>query len=164
MLDVPDDVLEDDDGVVHHEAHGQGQRHEREVVDGVAEGVHAGEGAEDGHRQGEARDDRGGDVPQEEEDHQHHERDGEQEGELDVAHRGADGDRSVVEDVEVDGRGQLGLEDREDLLDRVHHLDGVGTGLALDGQNHRALVVVPGGDLVGLHAVEHGAELFEPDR
>jgi hypothetical protein len=36
--------------------------------------------------------------------------------------------------------------------------------MALDRQDDRALVVVPGGDLVGMHAVEHAAELFEPDR
>jgi hypothetical protein len=48
--------------------------------------------------------------------------------------------------------------------DRVDDLDGVGARLALDRQDHRALVVVPAGDLVGLHAVDDAPELLEPHR
>ncbi len=37
FLDVARDVLDHDDGVVHHEAGGDGQRHQRQVVDRKAE-------------------------------------------------------------------------------------------------------------------------------
>ena len=143
VLHVPHDVLQHHDGVVHHEAHGEGEGHEREVVDGVAEHLHRRECPHDREGQREARDDGGRDVPQEEEDDQDHERDGEKQGELDVLDRRADGNGPVVEDVEVDGGGQLGREAGQDLLDRIHDLDGVGAGLALDGQDDRALVLVP---------------------
>ena len=40
LLDVAHDVLEHDDGVVDHEADRDGQRHQREVVEAVAEQIH----------------------------------------------------------------------------------------------------------------------------
>ena len=73
-LDVARDVLQHDDGVVDHEADAQRERHQRDVVQAVAEQVHHREGADDRHRQRDRRDDRGGDVAQEEEDHHHHQR------------------------------------------------------------------------------------------
>ena len=163
-LHVADDVLEHHDGVVHDEAHGERQRHQREVVDRVAQHVHDHERADDGHGQRQARDDRRRDVPQEEEDDEDDEGDGEEQGELHVVHRVADRDRAVVEDVEVHRGGELGLEHGEDLPDRVHHLDGVGAGLALDGEDDRPVVVVPARDLVVLHAVDDAPELLEADR
>ena len=73
-LHVADDVLEHDDGVVDHEADRQRQRHQRQVVEAVAERVHHRERADDRERQRQARDERRRDVAQEQEDHQHDER------------------------------------------------------------------------------------------
>ena len=73
-LDVAHDVLQHHDGVVHDEADGEGERHQREVVEAVAEQVHHRERADDRERQREAGNDGGRDVAQEEEDHQHHQR------------------------------------------------------------------------------------------
>ena len=50
-LDVADDVLQHDDGVVDDEADRQRQRQQRQVVQAVAEHVHDGEGADDRDRQ-----------------------------------------------------------------------------------------------------------------
>src|SRR5439155_933340 len=47
--------------------------------------------------------------------------------------------------------------------DRVHDLDGVRPRLALDGEDHGPLVVVPARDLAGLHAVDNAPQLLEPD-
>ena len=49
-LDVPHDVLQHHDGVVHHEPDRQDQRHHREVVQAVVEQVHHGERADDRER------------------------------------------------------------------------------------------------------------------
>ena len=76
----------------------------------------------------------------------------------------ADGDRAVVERDEVQRRRQRLAEGRQQRADVVHDLDGVGAGLALDGQDHRALVAVPRGDLVGLDAVDDAAQLLQPHR
>ena len=45
-LQMAGDVLDDDDGIVNHKTGGDGQRHERQIVDAVAEQVHSAEGAD----------------------------------------------------------------------------------------------------------------------
>ncbi len=75
-LHVPDDVLQHDDRVVDDEADRERQRHQREVVEAVAERPHHGERADDRERQRQAGDDRRGQVPQEQEDDHHDEEDG----------------------------------------------------------------------------------------
>ena len=57
---------------------------------------------------------------------------------------------------------------REQVLDAVGNGDGVGAGLALDGEDDGAAVelvfVEPGGGLVVFHAVDDGAEFIQPHR
>jgi hypothetical protein len=156
-----DDVLQHDHGVVHHEADAERERHQRDDVDRVAERVHDGERPHDRQRHRQAGDQRGRDVAQEDEDDQHHQADGQQQRELHVVHGLADRRRPVVDDVQAHRGRQLLAERRQQRAHRVHHLDGVGAGLPLDGQHHRAVVVEPAGHLVGLHAVDDLAELVQ---
>ena len=51
LLDMSNHVLEHHDGVVDHEAGGDGKRHERQVVDAVMQEVHRPESTEDRDRQ-----------------------------------------------------------------------------------------------------------------
>src|SRR6185369_8482291 len=82
LLDVPHNVLDHHDGVVHHEAGGNSQRHQREVVEAVPHQVHYGKSPHQRHGHGHTRNDGGGDVAQEEEDHHHHQAHREQQLEL----------------------------------------------------------------------------------
>ena len=50
VFEMAGDVLHHHDGVVHHEAGGDGERHQREVVERVAEQVHHGKGSDEGDR------------------------------------------------------------------------------------------------------------------
>ena len=100
-------------------------------------------------------------AAQEEEDHHHHEREGDDERELHVVHRVADRDRPVVEQVQLDGLRQRGLEARQQRQDVLGHLDRVRARLALDRQDDRALVDVPGRGLVVLDAVDGRADLAQ---
>ncbi len=143
LLDVARDVLDHHDRVVHHEAGGDGERHQRQVVEAVAEHVHDAEGADQGQRHRHAGDDGGGERAQEEEDHHHHERDGEQQLELHVVHRGADGGGAVGEHRDVDGRRQRGAELRQQRRHLVDHADDVRPRLALDVDDHRRRLVHP---------------------
>ena len=59
VFEVAGDVLDDHDGVVHHEAGGDGQRHQRQIVEAVAQQVHHAEGADQRHGHGDAGDERG---------------------------------------------------------------------------------------------------------
>ena len=128
------DVLEHDDGVVDHEAHGDGQRHQGQVVQAVAERVHHAEGADERHGQGDARDQGRAQVAQEGEDHQDDQDDGQDQGELDVGERGPDGLGPVAQDLDADRGGNGRLELRQGGLDPVHGLDDVGARLLEDGQ------------------------------
>jgi len=111
-LHVARDVLEHHDRVVDHETHAQRQRHQRQVVQAVAEDVHERESADDRQRQREARDEGRGDAAEEHKDDQHDEHEREQQRELDVAHRFADRLRAIVERGELDRRRQLCLKGR----------------------------------------------------
>ena len=104
LLHVAGDVLEHDDRVIDHEPRRNGQRHEGEVVQVVAEEVHDAEGADKGDRDGDGRDDGGADIPQEGEDHQDHEAEGDQKADLDIPEGAADRRRPVLDDGEIDRR------------------------------------------------------------
>jgi len=106
------------------------------------------------HRQRQARDRGRPKAAEEEEDHHHHERKRDDERGLHVVHRVADRDRPVVEQVQLDGFRQRRFEARQQRQDVLGHLDRVGARLALDRQDDRALVDVPGRGLVVLDAVD----------
>ena len=162
-LDVADDVFEHHDRIVDDEAHGEREGEQREVVDAVAAEMHHDERAEDRDRHGDARDDRGGEGAEEEEDYQHHENDREDEGELHLGDGLADRARAVDDDVQVDGGGQLLAERGQERLHGVDDLDGIGARLAAHLEIDRAVAVEPAGGFVALHAVDDLAEISEAD-
>ena len=66
-FEMAGDIFQHDDGVVDDEAGRDGQRHQRQNVEAEAEQIHAAERAENGDRHGDAGDERGADVAQEQE-------------------------------------------------------------------------------------------------
>ena len=164
-LDMPDDVLQHDDGIVHHEADGKDQGHHGQVVQAVVQQVHHGEGSDDGERQRQAGDDGRRHVAQKQEDHHHHQAQRQRHGELHVVIAFADGVRTVVENVHAYRRRQFLLEQRQQVLHAVRHRDGIGAGLALDGQDDGAAIefagVIPGRGFVVLHRIDNGAQLLQ---
>ena len=164
LLDVADDVLEHDDGVVDHQAHRQGQRQQRDVVDRIAEQIHGAESRDDRDRHRHARDRGRAQAAQEQVDHQDHQPHGDQQRDLDVVDRGADRCRAVVEHVDAARGAQLRVELRQHGLDPVDHRHGVGAGLALDGQHQRALAVEAARLLRVLDRIDHPREVAQADR
>ena len=79
---VPGDVLDHDDGVVHDKARRDGEGHQGKVIETEPQKIHGAEGADEGKGHGNARDERGREVAQKEEDHHDHERHGEHQLEL----------------------------------------------------------------------------------
>ena len=69
-FEMAGDVFHDHDGVVDHEAGGDGERHQREIVEAVAEQVHDGEGADERDGHGDAGDQGGARAAQEKKDDQ----------------------------------------------------------------------------------------------
>ena len=84
---MTDDILQHDDGVVDHKADRKGEGHEGEVIQAVTEQIHDCKGADDRHRQSQAGDHGGGEIAQEEEDHEHDQADGQNQGKLHVVNR-----------------------------------------------------------------------------
>ena len=83
-----------------------------------------------------------------------------------VGDRFAHGRRLVAQHVEVHRLGQLFLKGGEERAHPVHHLDGVGAGLLLDGEHDGAgspaVLVVPARHPPVLHAVDHLREFAHP--
>ena len=44
-FEIARNVLDHHDGVIHHKASGDGERHERKIVEAIAQGIHDAEGA-----------------------------------------------------------------------------------------------------------------------
>ena len=128
LFEVAGDVLNDHDGVVDDKASGDGERHQRQVVDGVAEQIHHAEGADERKRHGDGGNDGGPDLAQEEEDDEHDEKNADDERNLDVVNAGADGGGAVDRHVHLDRGWDIGLQARHLLQDRVDRVDDIGAG------------------------------------
>ena len=140
-LDVAGHVLDHDDGVVDHEADRDRDGHERQVVEAEACDPHAGDGAGERQRHRDTGRERRRRAAQEQEHHAHHERAGDQQGDLDVAHRGADRHGAVGEDRDVDAGRDPPSQLRQERFHAVYRLDDVGRGLLRhDQQNGRPFV------------------------
>src|SRR5712672_2231855 len=148
LFEVTNDVFDHHNGIVDHEADPDRERHERQIVEAIAEFIQHRESTDERKRHGDGRNDRRPEVTQEHEDHHHHECDRQDQRELDVGNRGADGGRAVGCDRHLDGRRERSLELRQHCLYGVHRLDDVGTGHTLNGENDGALLVEPAGHQV----------------
>src|SRR5579872_5737491 len=139
---MPGGVLHHDDGVVHHEPRGDGERHQREVVERIAKQVHRTEGADQRDGYYYRRDQGRAVAVQEHVDHQDDHGNGDQQRLFHLTQGGADGDRAI------EGHGQIDLgidrsaQQGELGFDRVHDLDHVGAGLLIDLHRDGGFAVV----------------------
>jgi hypothetical protein len=90
-LDVPGDILDHNDGIVYHEARGDRQRHQRQVVQTEPRERQSAEGTDQGQRHGDAWYDRRRQVAQEEKDYHHDQRHCQYQLKLDVFDRSTNG-------------------------------------------------------------------------
>ncbi len=163
-FDVPDDVLDHHDGVVDDEADGDGDSHQRQVVDAVAQKTHHPERAGDrqGNRRG--RDQRRPHAAQEQEHHQHDQCDGEQQRALNVAQARTDRLRSVVDHLRRHRGRQSRFEFRQHAANLVHGVDDVEARLLVNVDNDRAVALNPRGLLHVLNAVHSSADITHAHR
>jgi hypothetical protein len=142
LLLVPVRVLQHDDRVVHHDADRERKREQGEVVDREAQEVHDREGGHDGRGNREAGDDRGAEIPEEDEDDHHHQSRGDEQGLLGLLDRPLDEDRLVESGVDVDAGRERLLDPGQLRPDQLGHRDDVGLGLPhhADRDRRRPLV------------------------
>ena len=162
-LVMADDVLQHDDRVVDDEADRDGQGHQAEIVEAVAEQVHRRQRAGDRQRQRRGRDRRRAQAAQEQQHDEKHQRGGEGNGVLRLVDRGADGRGAVVDDRDVDAGRHPSLQLRQHGAHAFGHLDDVGLIVLADVEQHGGLAIVPSGqpDILrpGADAGD-GAELY----
>ena len=162
VLDVAIDVLHYHDGIVDDEAHRDGERHQRQIVEAKPGEIHDRGGAEQREGHDQARYDGDAEIAQEQEDHEHHEADGDAEGELHVLDGSADRRGSVGKDIDGDRRWDHRLKPRQRLLDLVDGLDHVGAGLLVNDEKNCGLIVVPGLRVEVLRTVDRMAHVLDP--
>ena len=115
-------VLEKHDGVIDQEPDGQRQRHQRKVVEAVAEKVHEDERQQQRERQGDRRNQGVGAAAEEDEDDHDHEDKSEVERGLDVVDAGDDGLRAIVGREQQNRTGKLRLNRWQQVAHRLGHL------------------------------------------
>ncbi len=143
-FDVTGDVLDHHDGIVHHETRGDGERHEREIVEREAEQVHDRQRPHQRQRHRQAGDQCRRHVAQEHEDHAHHQHQRQAQFELHILDGCADGRGPVGQGGYGDARRQRLLQARQGVFDVVHHPDHVGARLALHVHDQGRRAVGPG--------------------
>ncbi len=163
-FDVARDVFDHHDGVVHHEAGGDGQRHEGEGVDRKAEQIHRAESAHQRQRHCGSRNEGGAHAAQEHEDHQHHQQHGQQQLELHVGNGRADGHGAVGQHRELRGGGKLRLQAGQQLVNRIDHGDDIGARLALHVDHNAGLAVDQRGLPGVFGARADGGHVAQPHR
>jgi hypothetical protein len=161
---VAGDVLDHDDGVVHDEPGRDRQRHQREVVEAVAQHQHHAERRDQRQRHRDAGDDRRPQRAQEQVDDRHHQAHRQEQGELDVAHRRAHSLRAVRQDRHLDPLGQRSLQAGQQVFDPLGDLDQVRPRLALHVQDDRRVLVGPARQLGVFNPVQHLGDVGEPHR
>ncbi len=148
------DVFHHHDGIVDHETGGDGERHERKIVEAVAEQVHHREGAEQRCRHCDRRNESRARISQKNENHEDHQNDGNDQRALHVADGGADGGGAVEHRWSRRCRRESTLSDDGKLrFDRVDGLNDVGAGLAENDQHYGALAIQISAGADVLHGV-----------
>src|SRR6202030_2859805 len=156
FFEVAIDVLDHHDRIIHHESGGDRERHQRQVVQAVAEQVHHSESTDQREWHSNARDDGRSKIAQKEEDDHHHEGGRQHQLELHIVDRRANRLRTVDEDLSLDRRRHGSLQLRQNCLDAIGHADDVASGLALNIEQNRGRGVNPGRLLHVFSAVDGG--------
>src|SRR5512135_277245 len=155
--------LDHHDGVVHHDPDRQHQREERDQVDRQAEQQHEEEGADQGHRDRQGRDQRRTPVTEEEEDHQGHQHERLEQGVEHLVDGGLQEGGDVVADLIVHtGRERLRLDLLQLLLDLLDDGGGVGAGGLLQDDGGGGVAVDVRVDVVVRGAQFDVGDVLEP--
>ncbi len=161
-LHVAVDVLDHDDGVVHHQSDRQHQRQQRQQVDRIAQRQHRGEGADQRKRHRDHRDRDRTQPAQKQEDHR---TDDQQRLDQRLDHlvdRRLDEFGGVVGDLAGQPGRQLLLDGRQHLAHAARHVEQVGLGRNLDADEQRVLPAEGHIEVVVLGPQRHVGDVLQP--
>ena len=164
VLDMAGDILDYHDRVIDHEAGRDGQRHQREIVEQEARQIHHPQRPRERGQHRRRRNSRRPPALQEQADHHHHQQRRDQQRDLDLVERGADGDGPVGHHFQRNVGGQQRAQAGDLRLQRIDRGDDIGIGLPGDQHLDRALAVEqPHGARV-FRAIEHLGHVRQPHR
>ena len=143
FLDRAFHVFDDHDRVIHDNADGEHQREQRERVQRKAEHLQCRQRADDRHRHGDDRNQRGAPALQEQQHYQHDQGHRFEQGVNHGADRFGHELRGVVDDRIVHAIGKVLLQFDHALAHRVGQFQRVGTRLQKHRHGHGGLVVEP---------------------
>ena len=164
LLQVALDVLQHDDRVVDHEACGDRERHQRQVVQAEAQQVHRAERADDGDGHGDEGDQRRAQIAQEQEHHHRHKAHRDHQRALGVEQRCADCRGAVGGQRQVDIARHCRHQMRQLRLHSVDGIDDVGAGLAEQDDQHGRLAVGEPGVAQILDRILHVGDIGKAHR
>ena len=161
FLDIARDVLNNDDSVIHHEPGGDGERHQRQVVDRKIEEHHHRKGADQRERHGDGGNNGCRNVAQEQINDHHHQCNRQHQLELGVGDRRANVGGTVGKHLHADRFRQAFDQLRQHGADAVGGFDDVGTRLALHVHHDRLLLVGPCPQPAVLRALFYGRHVAQ---
>ena len=154
-------VFKDNDGVVNHDADGQHQAEQGQSIDGVTESEHARERTHNGHGHGDARNQCGSPVLQEEEDDQEDQDHGFHEGMHHFVDGSADEVVRVNRDEQFHAFGKVLLQLVQFGEHAVARGDGVCAGQKPGTAGHGTHVVIPAVNGIVLTAQFHAGYILD---
>ncbi|MNS95252.1 hypothetical protein D3C72_1295010 [compost metagenome] len=161
---MPVNVLHHHDRIVHHKAHGDHDRHQREVVQAEAHDVHQRKAGDQRHTEHCRHDQRGRQLAQEQRHHRHHQHHSDHQGDFHLVQRGADGLGAVDQHLDLHRGGQHRLQRRQRGLNAIHGLDDVGAWLAENHKVHARLRTRPRLNVGIFRTVDDFRDILEVNR
>src|ERR1700751_2185025 len=157
------DVFHDHDRIIDHEAGGDGQSHQRKIVQAIAAQIHDSACTDQGYRDGYGGNQGCAAVAQENEDNQDDQDDGKSERSLDVTDRCADGCGAIQDDGGVNALWNRCLDGRYFSADAVNGFDNIGAGLPENNQQDGTFAVQISSSANILHRVDDVSDIREMD-
>src|ERR1700739_3014256 len=148
------DVFHDHDGIIHDKPGGDGEGHERKIVEAVAAQIHDSACADQGYGDGYCWDQGCAAIAQEDKDNHDDQDDGKSEGSLDVTNRCADGRGAIQDDGGVNALWNRCLHGRNLSADAINGFDNIGARLAENNQQDGAFAVQISGGANVLHRID----------
>ncbi len=165
LLQIARDVLDHDDGVVHHESRRNGERHQREIVETESGQIHHAERSDQRDRNGDAGNQRGSHASQEDEHHQNHQddRNAHALSRCRARTRGWSWSGPCMTWVLMDC-GMAASNCGSAARIAIHGVDDVGAGLPENDQQHGGLAVGVAGIANILHRIDGAPDVLNAHR
>ncbi len=164
FLEIAGDIFDDHNRVVDHEPGGDGQRHQRKVVDGVAEQIEHAECAHQRDGDGHAGYQGGWHAAQEQKNHHNHQANGDAQRDFHVIDGASDGERAIQDDAHVNGGGNFRLQLRKRGANPVHRVDDICPRHAEDDQQDGLLAVGEADGADVLHGIDDIGDIAKHHR